>query len=167
MQYKTIFEEGYSKLGILIYREDFKQFLKMMPNQDRGATIYTFMAFDEHFDKQNDYFRVMTYTFPSESFLYSFFLHWKRSMDCSASYSLRPLEEGANQLYMEEEKDRMVVHFIQVIRHSRPLSFSPIKLTVAGPYIASFSSAFKTEEIAQEKAHVLQKMFALQAKNKE
>lgn len=166
MNYKTIFEEKYVKPGILIYREDFKQFLKIMPNQDYRANIYTFMASDENLDDPNEYFRIITYAFSSGSFLYSFFLSWKRSMVCASSYSLAPQEEGSNQLCIEEKEDKVFVHFIKDVRHSRNLQLNSMKLTVAGPYIASFSSLLKAKETEEEKAYVLQKMLSLQPKHK-
>lgn len=162
-----MYEEKYIQPGILIYREDFKQFLKIIPNQGQYANTFTFIASDENKDNPEEHFRVLTYCLKVESPLYPVFYAWMESMSSPISYSILPLEEGFNQIQMQEKEGVLYIHFIKDVRHSRNLYSNVIKITLGGNGVKTFFSSLPILEEVDNKDYVLQKMLYLKPKNKD
>lgn len=167
MNYTIVYEDKYIKPGFVIYREDFKQFLKIIPNQEKGGNTFTFIASDEILDNPEQRFRIISYPFTKEQPLYSIFHHLKENMLTPCAYSLTPLEEGINQLYIEEQEEILYVHFVKDLSHSQNLYSNALKLTLGGTSLQHFFKELSRGGIAEDKGYVLEKMVNLKPKNKD
>lgn len=167
MQYYVVYEDKYIKPGFVIYREDFKQFLKIMPNCEKGGNTFTFVASDEALDNPQNRFRIISYVFKKGQFLYTVFYHLKEKMKGSCIYSLNPLEEGANQFYIDEQQGVIYVQFIKDLTHSQNLYSNALKITLGGNSIQQFFMELDIKEMKEDKGYVLEKMINLRPKNKD
>lgn len=161
MQYDVVYEDKYLKPGFVIYRKDYKQFIKVMSNLEDGRNTFTFVASDGELDDPRDHFRVISYAFKENQHLYSVFHHLKESMQGGCSYSLNPLEEGINQFFIDEKAGILYVHFIKDLVYSQNLHSNALKITLGGSGLQQFFTELDDEKITENKEDAFEKMISL------
>jgi hypothetical protein len=167
MSYAVVYEDKYIKPGFMIYREDFKQFLKIIPNYEKGGNTFTFIASDETLDNPAERFRIISYIFKEGQPLYTLFEHLKKNMSDGCTYSLNPIEEGINQFYIDKKPGILYVHFIKDLSHSQNLYSNALRITLGGNSIQQFFMELDTQKTLEDKGYVLEKMINLKPKDKD
>lgn len=164
MQYDVVYEEKYLRPGLVIYREDYKQFIKIMPNFERNGNTFTFVASNEEIDDPREHIRVISYSFKESQPLYPIFHHLKENMQEGCIYSLKPLEEGLNQFFIDEKEGILYVHFIKDLFYSQNLHSNALKITLGGSSIQQFFKELGTNKTIQNPEDQFQKMICEKSK---
>lgn len=163
MTYDFVYEEKYFAPGFIIYREDFKQFLKVFPAINEEGYAFTFLVSDEYQDNLKDAFRHITFEVDSNSLFYKALFSL---LEDRTYYSIQRYSEGYNQMKIKKIEDSIFLTFTKDLTFSKNRNYNAMHLTVSGPSVHQFYHAL--HQLVQIKENedskkILMKMLNLQA----
>lgn len=163
MEYDIVYEEKYIAPGFIIYRKDFKQFIKIFPSTNNGVGTFTFIISDEYQDNLNKAFRNIFFEISEESFLYSAF---KKLLVQNIKHSILKVDEGYNQMSVADLNEKIIVTFSKDLMFSKNRNYNAMHLTLNGESITNFYDSLC--RIIEEKENddskkIFMKMINLQA----
>lgn len=161
MTYEVVYDERYIAPGFIIYRSDYKQFLKIMPNINDEVNSFTFIASDEYMDNPKVPFRHILFEVDEESSIYNSLKELGLNLNNSACFSICPKEEGYNQLRVGEVSEKIGLQITKDLTHSKNLDYNAISVTVAGASIGKFYNSLKYLNKELDANKVLEKMVNL------
>lgn len=163
MNYDIVYEEKYIAPGFIIYRKDFKQFIKIFPSTNGASGTFTFIISDEYQDSLNKTFRHITFEIEEESILYSAF---KKLLIWDTNYSILPNEEGYNQMNVIQLNNTVVATFSKDLIFSKNRNYNAMHLTLGGESVNRFYESLSRlieEKEDEYSKKIFMKMINLQA----
>jgi hypothetical protein len=161
MTYEIVYDEKYIAPGLIIYRTDYKQFLKIMPNINDKVNSFTLIASDDIMDNTHNPFRHIIFGVGEDSSLYTPLKQLQRDLNDTACYSIYPKKEGYNQVRIRKIHDKLLLQMTKDLTHSLNLNYNAMSLTIAGSSIGKFYNSLKSLTKQESASKVLEKMINL------
>jgi hypothetical protein len=157
MDYEIVYDEIYIKPGFIIYKKDYTQFLKIMPNISDKVPSYSFIISDNKLDNPKEGFRQIEMDFKNNTQLEEIFAPLEGLILFSKASSL----EGCNQIRVIDSK----VKFLKDLTFSKNLYCNAMSLTLSGELVYNlYQKLLKSKKVDTEvHAKVLEKMINLKA----
>ncbi len=161
MTYEIVYDERYIAPGFIIYRTDYKQFLKIMPTINDDVNSFTFIASDDVMDDAKVPFRHILFNIDNNSNLYSAFLTFCLDLNGSTCFSTDPKKEGYNQIRVEKLENGIFLQVTKDLTHSLNLDYNAISVTTIGTSIGKLYTNLKKVVKQKDANKVLKKMVNL------